>query len=450
MSHRPYQAVLHHLGRLLGRQEREVSTDAELLERFVAARDEAAFESLVRRHGGLVLGVCRRVLRSEQDVEDAFQATFLALVRKAGSVSKGGSVGSWLYKVAYRVALEARRRAVRRAAREQPLEGPPAVGASCDVVWRDLRPVLDEEVSRLPAKYRVPFLLCHLEGKTTDEAARQLGMPRGTVGTRVARARERLRSRLTRRGVALSSGLFSSVLAERLASAAVPASLVSAAVRAASASAAGPAPAGFVSASVITLVEGVCYTMFVTKLKNAVLATLLLGLVGSGTGVLASRLARAEPGEEPAVARPAAQDKAKPPSKPSPDEAAALAARLQEAAARAARLDVAMMRVQLLMKAQLKVATEEVEAREKEFQAGRGTLDLLLGASRRLLQAQTNLSKTKEDRVAALERHLRLMTQIYEMNLARFQAGRIGVSELKESEFYRLEAEIEVERENLK
>src|SRR5262249_24569164 len=158
-------------------------------ERFVRRRDEAAFEALVWRHAPLVLGVCRRVLRHEQDAEDAFQATFLTLVRKARSIGRKQSVGSWLYKVAYRAAVQAKAAAGRRAAREKPWAGEPAGEPSEDVIWRDLRPVLDEEVGRLPARYRVPFVLCYLNGKTSAEAAREIGCPAGTIMSRLAWAR---------------------------------------------------------------------------------------------------------------------------------------------------------------------------------------------------------------------------------------------------------------------
>src|SRR5262249_12575449 len=151
------------------------------------------------------LGVCRRLLGHAQDAEDAFQATFLALVRKASSIHKQAAVGSWLYKVAYRVALRARLRSARRPAGRSEfhgLTGPPAR----EPCWDDLWPVLDEEVGRLPRCYRDTFILCYLQGKTNEEAARELGCPLGTVVSRLARARQRLRVSLTRRGLAVSAG----------------------------------------------------------------------------------------------------------------------------------------------------------------------------------------------------------------------------------------------------
>ena len=156
-----------------------------------ASKDEAAFEALVRRHGPMVLGVCRRVLRNHHDAEDAFQATFLVLVRKAASIVPREMVANWLYGVAYRTALKARSMIARQRVRErQVTEMPEPEAAEPDDCWRDLQPLLDQELSRLPDKYRVPIVLCDLEGKTGKEAARQLGWPEGTVASRLARGRD--------------------------------------------------------------------------------------------------------------------------------------------------------------------------------------------------------------------------------------------------------------------
>src|SRR5262245_48577912 len=199
-------AVTRYLRRMVSRPQGGELTDTQLLEQFVSRRDPAAFEVLVWRHGPKVLGVCRHVLRHEQDAEDAFQATFLVLVRKAGSIGRRQSVGGWLARVAYRVALRAKVLADRRAAQAIPAADVPAPARPPEVIWCDLRPVLDDELNRLPEKYRAPFILCYLDGKTNEEAARELGCPRGTVASRLAWARERLRARLTRRGLALSAG----------------------------------------------------------------------------------------------------------------------------------------------------------------------------------------------------------------------------------------------------
>jgi RNA polymerase sigma factor (sigma-70 family) len=270
------------------------ATDKLLLERFARQRDESAFAALVRRHGPMVLGVCQRILRNPQDAEDAFQATFLVLIRKTGSLARPELLANWLYGVACRTALNARAEAARRRARESPLVDLPAEGTA-EVDWRDLRPVLDEEVNRLPDLYRAPFVLCYLEGKTTDEAGRQLGCPKGTVLSRLARARERLRVRLTRRGLTPSAGLCAAVLTEKIASATLPASLEGATAKAAMQFAAGQAAAGgAVSANVVTLTTGVLRTMFLAKLKSVGMLVLLLGLVAGVAALVRVRAGAVE------------------------------------------------------------------------------------------------------------------------------------------------------------
>ena len=179
-------------------------TDGQILECFITRRDEAAFEALVRRHGPMVLGVCRRILRNTHDAEDAFQATFLVLARKAPSIGQRELVGNWLYGAAYRAALEAK--AARRRVRERQVSAMPEPEAAAEAQdWVDLRPVLDQELSRLPDKYRVPVALCDLQGRTRRDVARQLGIPAGTLSGRLATARRVLASRLARVGVALSA-----------------------------------------------------------------------------------------------------------------------------------------------------------------------------------------------------------------------------------------------------
>ena len=198
MSRVPFNSVLHYLRRIGGTAVSAGETDGQLLERFVHDRTAAAFTALVERHGPLVWSLCQRMLGPVAEAEDAFQATFLVLVRKAGSISKRESVRSWLYGVAYRVAARARNDRGRRRAREVSLDSISVCAPAEDTVWRDLRPVLDEEIQRLPAKHRLAVILCYLEGKTNDEAAVVLGCPRGSVATYLSRARDRLRARLTR------------------------------------------------------------------------------------------------------------------------------------------------------------------------------------------------------------------------------------------------------------
>jgi RNA polymerase sigma factor (sigma-70 family) len=277
--------VLDHLRRAVLRRDGSGLTDGQLLESFISRRDEAAFEVLVRRHGPMVLGVCRRVLRDHHDAEDAFQATFLVLVRKAGSVVPREMVANWLHGVAYRTARKARALRARHHVRERQVTAMPEPGSvPPDNCWHDLQPVLDQELSRLPDKHRLPIVLCDLEGKTGKEAARQLGWPEGTLASRLSRGRALLAKRLTRRGLALSGGSLAAVLSGNAACASVPTALVSTTVKAASLLAAGQAlTPGLISAKVSALAEGGLKVMFLTKVK----ITLLLGVIGivAGTGL---------------------------------------------------------------------------------------------------------------------------------------------------------------------
>src|SRR5262249_3964487 len=184
-------------------RERGGATDAELLGRFRAQQAQAASAALVRRHGPMVLGVCLRVLRHRQDAEDAFQATFLVLARRASSIRKQESVGSWLHGVAYRTSREARSAASRRRTRERQVSSPPEPAVEPTEGPGDLPGVVDAEVSRLPDRCRAAIVLCDLEGRPRREAARQLGIPEGTLSSRLAAGRRLLAARLTRRGVTL-------------------------------------------------------------------------------------------------------------------------------------------------------------------------------------------------------------------------------------------------------
>src|SRR5579859_4021110 len=197
-------------------------TDAQLLEGYVSRKDEAAFEALVRRHGPMVLGVCRRILGGTHDAEDAFQAVFLVLVRKAATVLPREMVGSWLYGVAFRTANKARvMKATRRAKEMRARERALPEEAHTELYWRDFLPMLDRELQALPDKYRTPIVLCDLEGKQRRDAAAQLGWPEGTLSSRLAAGRRMLARRLSRRGVSLSASAVALGIAHQ-ASAAVP------------------------------------------------------------------------------------------------------------------------------------------------------------------------------------------------------------------------------------
>jgi RNA polymerase sigma factor (sigma-70 family) len=257
--------------------------DGTLLGRFASGGDAAAFEELVRRHGPLVLGVCRRVLRHEEDAEDAFQAVFVVLARKAGSLDGSKPLAGWLYGVALRIALDLRSSVRAREERERK-----AVRMRRETSDPEVLSVLDEELQRLPDRYRTPFILCTLEGKTNDDAARALGCPRGTVSTRLGKAREMLRSRLLERGVVVTGA----VLATLLATGSVPPALAAAATQAATGQAALGAQVGM-------LVHGGMKAMMLIKAKVAAV-WLAVVLTGSSLGAVALR-ELGEPQAKPSV-----------------------------------------------------------------------------------------------------------------------------------------------------
>jgi RNA polymerase sigma factor (sigma-70 family) len=270
-------------------------TDGQLLGAFVADRDADAFAALVRRHGPMVLGVCRRVTGDHATAEDAFQAVFLVLARRAAAVKPREQVGNWLYGVAYRTAMKARAVLARRRSREKQVDVMPEQPVTPHEVWSDLQPLIDEELARLPDKLRVPVVLCDLEGRPQREVARQLGVPAATLATRLATARRSLARSLTRRGVTLSGGALAGLLTAHGTAAAVPHKVAYALAQAADAG--GNVAASRVSPHAIQLSEGVIRMMLLTKLKA--LAVAVLAAAGL-TGGLGLGLAPAAAGDEPA------------------------------------------------------------------------------------------------------------------------------------------------------
>jgi RNA polymerase sigma factor (sigma-70 family) len=252
-------------------------SDAELLDDFARHRDPAAVEAIVRRHGPMVWGVCRRAL-AHHDAEDAFQATFLILARRPDAVRPPGLLGNWLYGVARRTALKARSLAAKRHAREATVEALPDAAAAEPAAWADLRPILDRELERLPAKYRAPIVLCDLEGRTRQEAARRLGWPEGTVNSRLSVGRRKLAARLARRGLALSGGVLTVTLVEQAAGR-VPPELFAETVRLLADPAAPAGPAAI-------LAQKVMKAMTLSRVKLAALVLVAAGLVGTGAILL--------------------------------------------------------------------------------------------------------------------------------------------------------------------
>ena len=296
-------------------------SDGQLLDRFVARREGAVFEVIVLRHGPMVWGVCRRVLRDHHDAEDAFQATFLVLARKAASVMPREMLGNWLYGVAYQTALKARAARAKRRMRECQVSDTPEPM----MVPHDLRDALadclDGELSRLPEKYRIPIVLCDLEGRTHKEAASQLGWPIGTVSSRLSRARTLLASRLSRRGVSLSAGSLAVLLAQDVASAGMPTQLISSTAQAASLFAAGGAvTAGVVSAEVGDLIGEVLKVMLIGKLKIAMAMLLVASVFVAGGAGLTYRARATEPTIQEAPATEPTIQEARPVEPAKPDE----------------------------------------------------------------------------------------------------------------------------------
>lgn len=257
-------------------------TDGQLLERYLTRSDEAAFEELVRRHGGMVLGVCRRLLRDEHAAEDAFQATFLVLVRKADSIRPRNHVGNWLYGVAYRTAQKARSQYRKRQAREivvNDLASLPEKKSSSP----ELHEVIDHELNRLHCKYRLPLVLCDLEGLTRKQAAQRLGWPEGTVATRLNKARSLLAKRLARHGLCFSAAGLSAAISVSAQAAFPSRELIAAAVKLSSA---GAATTNLVASDVLSLSQGVLQTMTLTKIKTVAVVFALLLFFGIGTTLL--------------------------------------------------------------------------------------------------------------------------------------------------------------------
>jgi len=288
MANHSLGTVLAHVRRIAGLRDSADLTDAQLLERFANGADESAFAALVHRHGPMVLGVCQRVLHDHHEADDAFQATFLVLMRKAATIQQPQLLANWLYGVAWRVARKARTVAGRRPANADPETDVAARELPAEVDWMDLRPVIDVELQGLPEKYRAPLVLHYLEGRTKDETARQLGWQEGTVSGRLARARDLLRIRLTRRGLALSAGGLAAVLTHHTAPAALAGALANSTVRTMLAYAADPGAEG-VPSSVAALAEGVMQTMGTSKVKMATALVLAVSISVAGAGMLLSQ-----------------------------------------------------------------------------------------------------------------------------------------------------------------
>jgi RNA polymerase sigma factor (sigma-70 family) len=366
-------------GKVIGHLLRENAADAELLDRYIRLKEDAAFTALVRRHGRMVWGVCSRILPRHEDAEDAFQATFLLLLRKADALQAPGKVGNWLYGTAHRTAL-ATRKAIRKR-REKEAQAVPVAREP----QTELREVIDHELVRLPEKYRTLIVLCDLEERTLKEAARQLGLAEGTVASRLSRGRALLAKRLLRYGLSLAAG---TKLSQAVGSASAPAELIAATLKTAT----NPAAA----AGVVALVEGVMTAMMLTKIKVGAAVLLAVAVGGSGYAVFThAESAEQETTQTPpiqAVEQPAKQE----PDQPKPDPTANGAGSL--GAARKARLAAAR-------NAYDKVWTQYREGYGDEEQVYRWSL--------RLLEAEQALDAFRQsERIMALIGHLDRMKEL--------------------------------------
>lgn len=428
-------AVVRQIERLFAAGSVTAMNEGQLLERFVTHRDEAAFAALVARYGPMVLGVCRQMLHDPNDVDDAFQATFLVLVKKAATLRNRDLLGNWLYGVAYKVAHRARTVKARRLAAEKPCVEELAMGP--DQAGNPPQPWIHEEVQRLPEKYRTPVVLCYLQGLTHEQAAERLRWPLGTVKGRLARARDMLRSRLTRKGMAFSSGILFLELA-RDARATVPDSLFESTVRAATSAVSRPAAAGLISAQAAALSQGVLRTMLITQLKTMGVALLVAGVVTTGAGVLAyqdgdtlqkdpaqksppvTQVKQATPADKPAVAGETQKTKASAADKAATPDAEPKATSDLDAKARS-------------------LAGSVFDDLYKMYQGGEmNDLERLNVWSLRMFEAT---SQPEGARRAAAEEHLKRMQSLNATARKLSSVGRITRAEAAAAEYYVAEAQ---------
>jgi RNA polymerase sigma factor (sigma-70 family) len=301
MASHPLRSVLDNLRRSALLHEGAERTDSQLLEAFLRSRDPMALEALVRRHGPMVWGVCRRTLANHHEAEDAFQATFLVLLRKAVSIRSPELLPNWLYRVAYQTARKARQRAAQRGSRERQVGVMPEPPTELhdDTFGPELRALLDEELGRLPEKYRIAVVLCDVQGRTRHDAAQQLRVPEGTVASRLATGRALLAKRLLRRGFGVSATSLAAMGLHQAASGTVPAALLANTVKAVGLLAAGEAAAaGLISAEAHPLAEAVLRALALAKLKRAGAWLIVATLVLSG-GLEAVHALTARPDQPP-------------------------------------------------------------------------------------------------------------------------------------------------------
>jgi RNA polymerase sigma factor (sigma-70 family) len=403
--------------------------DAELVRAFTARGDARAFAQIVRRHGPMVLGVCRRVLRDAADADDAFQATFLVLLRKAASLRQPERLGAWLHQVAHRTARKLRAIRLARQARETELSNvwlgePPA-----DIVWRELRPVFDQELDQLPEKLRLPAVLCFLEGHSKRDAARTLGWPEGTLAGRLQQARERLRIRFAARGLTLSAAALAVALFEGVGSAALPDRLLASTIQLA-----GTGPGGAIaSAGVRVLADGVSQAMVTTKVKAIAATVLIAGMIGTGTGVVL--VPGSGPGEIVAADSPKeAVKKAQPGDAKEGRKRIDRAVEVAERDALVAELDALKERAAYEERMVKKGFMTEAQVKKTRAEIARAEAAL----------ANWDAPKAPDPRRAAMEEVIRKMEEIVAAKRDGVRKGVIPQSELLEAERAVLEYKVKL------
>jgi RNA polymerase sigma factor (sigma-70 family) len=431
MQNRGISSLLAYLRRELPLPGPELLPDGELLTRFVETKDEAAFELLVRRHGPMVFGVARRQLRDEHAAEDVLQATFLALARQAKSMERQPSIAGWLYRVAVRISYRARRKSSLAL---------PTVKTSVDPSTAleefELKTTLDSAIDRLPEKLRRAVVLCYVSGHSTEEASRLLNCPKGTVLSRLAAAREKLQTELNRKGIAVSAATLTATLTTEMSSAALPAALVAIAMKAA-----GPVAA--LTPIVITLAQG-AITMSWIKVT---LASVVIVTAGLGLAVGMAGPGPQPPAENPKVADNRPSQPIQAPNRPPEPELDNTPPFLKMPLYTIGAGETEITR---LLKDRANCAIRELKLRYEEFQVGRGTLDICLGAARRLQKARLDLTTNANERGDINKQYLEVIRSIDTLNEQRFNSGAIKEQDFLQSHYLRLEAEIEILREQAK
>ncbi len=392
--------------------------DSALLERYVQARDEAAFELLVWRHGSLVLNLCRRILRNNHDVDDAFQATFAALACKARTIRGQNSVAPWLFKVAYRTALAARSRSQRHVSLERAAE--PLAASDDDLLWRDLREVLDSEVHRLSARYRDAFVLCYLQGLTHAEAAIRLGCPEGTVHSRLATAKEKLRRGLERRGVTLSGTGMALEFATRHAAVAPGVELIQKTLTTVGVISGTSLAGTTVQSSAITLTRGVLLTMWMQSLAAPALVAVVLGVAGLGIGSLGWQTKKEEPTQDRSAASKVVEN---------PNQHQKAESQQQKGTAEPElprKKELAQKRKEI--NSAIETLQEILQNSHQNFVNSRRQL------SEQLIGVEAELAKIENRNALALERERKMLTSLEDEQISLAKALRVLSSDPKVSE----------------